>query len=387
MPRLVYLDHSATTPLDPEVLAAMQPVFAELYGNASSVHAFGRSARVKLEESRESIAQVLGVSHDELLFTSGGTESDNFALRGTFAAARQSGRDHLIVSSVEHHAVLATAEKLKGEGASVTVLPVDEYGMVDPERVRSSITPKTFLVSVMHGNNEVGTLEPIHELALLANEHGALFHSDAVQTFGKVRLNLKDTPVDLVSITAHKLYGPKGIGALVVRKGTALVPETVGGAQEGNRRAGTENVPLAVGFAAAVRIAAERRERDAERLVALSGEMKREIGRRFPDLLWNGHPNERLQGIVSISFPWDRYGLDGEALIMGLDLRGVAVTSGSACTSGTLQPSHVLMAMGRDERTARATVRFSLGRATTAEDVKYAAEALEEVVKTASNRV
>ena len=387
MPRLVYLDHSATTPLDPEVLAAMQPVFAELYGNASSVHAFGRSARVKLEESRESIAQVLGVSHDELLFTSGGTESDNFALRGTFAAARRSGRDHLIVSSVEHHAVLATAEKLKGEGASVTVLPVDEYGMVDPERVRSSITPKTFLVSVMHGNNEVGTLEPIHELALLANEHGALFHSDAVQTFGKVRLNLKDTPVDLVSITAHKLYGPKGIGALVVRKGTALVPETVGGAQEGNRRAGTENVPLAVGFAAAVRIAAERRERDAERLVALSGEMKREIGRRFPDLLWNGHPNERLQGIVSISFPWDRYGLDGEALIMGLDLRGVAVTSGSACTSGTLQPSHVLMAMGRDERTARATVRFSLGRATTAEDVKYAAEALEEVVKTASNRV
>jgi cysteine desulfurase len=384
--RTVYLDHSATTPIAPEVLQAMLPVFQEVHGNASSVHSYGRQAKVRLEESRESIAASLGVGHEELLFTSGGTESDNTALRGVSAAFRESEKNHIIINAAEHHAILAPAEWLKENGGAVTILPVDEFGRVSADDVRSAITPRTCLISVMHGNNEVGTIQPIREIAKLAQERGVLFHTDAVQTFGKVGLDLREVSADLVSVTAHKLYGPKGIGALVIRKGTAFRPQITGGAQEANRRAGTENVPLAVGFAKAVAVAEIRRERDAQRQGALRELLRTQLLRKFPDILVNGHPEERLFHILSVSFPWEEYRLEGETLIAGMDLRGVAVTSGSACTSGTLQASHVLVAMGRDERTARATVRFSLGRSTTEEDVQYAAEMLEDVVRTAGRR-
>ena len=381
--RSIYLDHSATTPLAPEVLDAMLPVYREVHGNASSVHEFGRRAKTLLEESRETIAAALGVSHEEILFTSGGTESDNAALRGVFAAAQGEGKNEVVISAVEHHAVLAPAEWLEKNGATVTVVPVNAFGAASLDDVRSAITAHTCLISVMHANNEVGTINRIGEIAGLANEREVAFHTDAVQSFGKLPLDLREIPANLVSITAHKLYGPKGIGALMIRKGTPFRPQIIGGAQEGNRRAGTENVPLAVGFARAVEIAMERRERDALDQAMLRDSLRKEVVRRFPDALFNGHQEDCLPHILSVSFPWELYHIDGEALIAGMDLRGVAVTSGSACTSGTLQPSHVLKAMGRDEKSARATVRFSLGRSTTKEDIRYAADALEEVVRTA----
>lgn len=381
--RSVYLDHSATTPLAPEVVDAIATAMRDVHGNASSVHAFGRRARTLLEESRETIATALGVGHEELYFTSGGTESDNSALRGVMAAMKEKGRDHLVISAVEHHAVLAAAEWLETGGAHTTVLPVDANGMVSPENVREALTPRTALVSVMHANNEVGTVQPVREIAQIAHEFGALFHTDAVQSFGKLPFDLREIPADLVAITAHKLYGPKGIGAMVIRKGVPFRPQVVGGAQEMNRRAGTENVPLAAGFAKAVSVATVRRMPDATSQESLREMLRGLVLSGHPDVLVNGHPTSRLHHILSVSFPWDAYGIDGEALIAGMDLRGVAVTSGSACTSGTLQASHVLQAMGREERTARATVRFSLGRSTTEEDIRYAADALAEVVKTA----
>jgi cysteine desulfurase len=384
--RSVYLDHSATTPPAPEVVDAVAAAMRDVHGNASSVHAFGRRARMLLEESRETIATALGVGHEELYFTSGGTESDNTALRGVMAAMQEKGRDHLVVSAVEHHAVLAPAEWLEAGGAHLTVVPVDEQGMVSPDDVRKALTPRTALVSVMHANNEVGTVQPVREIAQLVHEFGAVFHTDAVQSFGKLPFDLREIPADLVSVTAHKLYGPKGIGAMVIRKGVPFRPQVVGGAQEMNRRAGTENVPLAAGFARAVSIAATRRMSDATAQESLREKLRELIVQRHPEALVNGHPTTRLHHILSVSFPWEIYQIDGEALIAGMDLRGVAVTSGSACTSGTLEASHVLQAMGREERTARATVRFSLGRSTTEEDVRYAAEALEEVVRVARGR-
>jgi cysteine desulfurase len=301
------------------------------------------------------------------------------------AASFDNGKTHLIVSAIEHHAVLAQAESLEEHGARVTRVPVDAHGCVDPDGVSAAITPRTSLISVMHANNEVGSVQAVGMIADSAHERGVLMHTDAVQSFGKIGLDLREIPVDLVSVTAHKLYGPKGIGALVIRKGTPFRPQMIGGAQEGNRRAGTENVPLAVGFAKACALAIERRVQDERIQDGLREQLRSEVLRRFPDALVNGHPTARLPHILSISFPWERYRLDGETLIAGMDLRGIAVTSGSACTSGTLQASHVLLAMGRDERTARATVRFSVGRGTTEDDIRYAAEALEEVVRTAGS--
>ncbi len=382
----IYLDHSATTPVDPEVLAAMQPVFREVHGNASSVHSFGRKARNLLEQSRETIANALGVKHDELFFTSGGTEADNNAILGVMKAAIPKGKKGLAVSAIEHHAILESAEKAEEMGASLELLQVDEYGSVRIPSFQHSNSHGLALVSIMHANNEIGTLQDVVSASRLAKESGAVFHTDAVQSFGKIPFDLQDLPIDLVSITAHKLYGPKGIGALVIRKGTHVEPMIVGGAQEQNRRAGTENVPLAVGFAKAVTIAMERQHEDARRQDELREMLRNKVQDVFPDVLVNGHPTERLPHILSISFPWDVYGLDGEALIMGLDLKGIAVTSGSACTSGTLQPSHVLTAMGRDEKTARATVRFSFGRSNTEDEVEYVAGALKAVVQTARSK-
>ncbi|MGB2869697.1 MAG: cysteine desulfurase family protein [Bacteroidota bacterium] len=375
----VYLDHTATTPLAPEVLEAMKPYFGESFGNASSIHSFGRQAKLALEESRETIAKSIGAGFDELFFTSGGTEADNHALRGVVEGGRKSGKNHLIVSAIEHHAILHPAKRLREEGVEVTIVAVDELGMVNPDEIRRAITPRTCLISVMHANNEVGTIEPIAAIGAMGREHGIIVHSDAVQTLGKIPVNADGLNVDLLSFSAHKLYGPKGIGAIYIRKGTKIDPFLEGGAQESNRRAGTENVPSAVGFAKAVELCGKYPE-ESERLKALGKRLRQRISSELSGVIFNGHPMEALPNIVSISFDSKRRNVDGEALIIGMDLRGVAVTSGSACTSGSLQPSHVLLAMGRDEATARATIRFSMGRSTTEGDIDYAVDALMDVL-------
>lgn len=375
----VYLDYSATTPMDPRVLETMQPHFLENYGNASSVHDAGRRARAVLEESRETVAAMLGTSQDTLFFTSGGTESDNTAVFGVARALKPKGRDHIAVSAVEHHAVLHSALALREQGWRVDTINVDETGMVDLGHLEKLVDERTALVSVMHANNEVGTVQPVPEVSEIAHRKGAFVHSDAVQSFGKIPVNVEDLGVDLLSVSAHKLYGPKGIGALYIRKGVPVSPIMIGGGQEQNRRAGTENVPLAAGFARALEIAQVSMTSDADRLKALKAELRTKLENSFPGIVFNGHTAKSLPGILNISFA-SSTGVDGEALIIGMDLNGVAVTSGSACTSGTLEPSHVLRAMGRNEATARATIRFSLGRPTTSEELDFAVAMLSRVL-------
>ncbi len=374
----VYLDYSATTPLDPSVLEVMSLIFREQYGNASSVHSFGREAKKVLEESRERIASFIGARSDEIFFTSGGTEADNYAVKGVAFAGKKNGRNHIIISAIEHHAVLHSAEHLREEGFKVDVVPVDSMGMVDPADVQKIITPETCIVSIMHANNEVGTIEPIREISAITKQHGAVLHSDTVQSIGKIPVNVDELGVDLLSISAHKIYGPKGIGAIYIRKGTEIETLIEGGAQESNRRAGTENVPLAMGFAKAVELCTIADE--AKRINQLRESLKSKLLQKFNNLLVNEHPQAHLPHILSVSFDSSAMHVDGEALIMGMDLRGVAVTSGSACTSGSMQSSHVLLAMGRNEKTAKATIRFSLGRLTTEDELNYAAEALEDVL-------
>lgn len=376
----IYLDHSATTPLDPRVLEAMTPHFSEHFGNPSSVHAFGRESRAVLEESRYRIARFIGAKPDEVFFTSGGTEADNHALRGAAHAARRKGKNHIITSAIEHHAVLHSAETLHEDGFEVSVVPVDEHGAVDPDEVRKALRPATCLISIMHANNEVGTLNSLREISAIAKEYGVILHSDTVQTVGKIRVNVDELGLDLLATSAHKFYGPKGIGAIYIRKGTSIDALIQGGSQESNRRAGTENVPLAAGFAKAAELCDASMELEAERIQKLRAKLRGRLEGEFEGVLFNGHPTESLPHILSVSFDSSRTPLDGEALIMGMDLQGVAVTSGSACTSGSLEPSHVLLAMGRDVPTARATVRFSLGRWTTEEEVNFAVDALHQVV-------
>lgn len=382
----IYLDHSATTPLDPLVLEAMVPYFQGTFGNASSVHSFGREARAVLEESRERIAHIIGARNDEVFFTSGGTEADNYAVKGVARAGARRGRKQVLVSAIEHHAVLHAAEALRAEGIQVEYLSVDQYGMVNTEELRRRVSDQTALVSVMHANNEIGTIQPLKEVAAAAKSVGAVVHSDTVQTAGKLPLRFSEMGVDLLALSAHKFHGPKGIGAIVIRKGTIIEPLIVGGAQESNRRAGTESVALAVGFARALELSHSVMEQESHRIGELRERLKGELLSYFPALLINGHPRQVLPYILSVSFDSATFPLDGDALIMGMDLRGVAVTSGSACTSGSLQPSHVLRAMGRDERTAKATVRFSFGKGTTEEDINYAASALKEVVTTMKSK-
>jgi len=376
----VYLDHSATTPLAPEVYEAMRPHFLENFGNASSVHSFGRRAKLALEESREEIAKFIGARYDEVYFTSGGTEADNHAVAGIYAAVSDTDRKHVITSAVEHHAVLHAAEALRTRGASLTVLPVDRFGRVSVSDVRKSLTAKTALVSIMHANNEVGTIQPIEEIGRCAHDKGVAVHSDTVQTLGKVPIDARMMNVDLMAFSAHKIYGPKGIGAIYIRKGTKLEAFLKGGAQESNRRAGTENVPLAVGFAKAVSLCRERMEQDNAKFRTLGEFLRGKISADFEGAIFNGDPANCLPNIVSVSFDSKLSNVDGEALIMGMDLQGVAVTSGSACSSGSMEPSHVLLAMGRDPKTARATIRFSLGRSTTEQDLEFAVAALKQVV-------
>lgn len=368
MNRLVYLDHNASTPVHPEVLQAMLPYFSERFGNPSSVHGFGREAREGLEIAREQIARFLKVSKDELVFTSGGTESDNLGIKG-IAAAKRSG--HIITSQIEHHAVLRTCETLETQGFSVTYLPVDEYGMVRPEDLEKAIRPDTILVSLMHANSEVGTLQPMNEIGRITRERGVPLHVDAVQTFGKVPIDVDAFGIDLLSFSGHKIYGPKGVAGLYIRKGTKMAAIQHGGDHERRRRAGTENVAGLVGLGKAAEIRGREMAGEAVRLAGLRDRLWEGIRSRVEDVRLNGHPTQRLPGTCNMCFR----NVESESIVLGLDLKGIATSAGSACTSGSVEPSYVLVAMGLPLDWAMGSVRCSLGRNTTAEDIDYVIEA------------
>ena len=370
MNRRVYLDHNASTPVHPEVLEAMLPYFSERFGNPSSIHGFGREAREGLDTARETISGFLKVSKDEIVFTSGGTESDNMAIKGV-AAAR--GRGHFVTSAVEHHAVLRTCETLAKQGFDLTVLPVDGYGMVSPDDVRRAIRPDTILVTIMHANSEVGTIQPVAEIGRITREHGVAFHVDGVQTFGKLPLDLDALNIDLLSFSGHKIYGPKGIAGLYIRKGTKMASVQHGGEHERRRRAGTENVPGAVGLGKAVEVRARDMAEEETRVRTLRDRLWTGLSKRVPEVRLNGHPTERLPGTCNVCF---RH-IESESIVLGLDLKGIGVSAGSACTSGSVEPSHVLVAMGVPLDWAMGTVRCSLGRTTTAEDIDYVLDSVE----------
>jgi cysteine desulfurase len=374
MTRRVYLDHNASTPVHPEVLAEMLPYFSEIYGNPSSIHGFGRAAREGLDLARERVAKFLHVSPPEIVFTSGGTESDNFAVKG-LAMAR--GRGHLITSQVEHHAVLRACRALEAQGFGLTCVGVDEHGMVDPDEVRRAIRPDTLAISIMHANSEVGTLQPIAAIGRIAREHGVPFHVDAVQTFGKLPLDVDALGIDVLSFSAHKIYGPKGAAGLYIRKGTKMVAVQHGGEHERRRRAGTENVAGIVGLGKAVEIRARDMAAEALRLTALRDRLWNGIRERVPDVRLSGHPVERLPGTASLLF---RH-VESESIVLGLDLKGIGVSAGSACTSGNVEPSHVLVAMGVGLDWAMGAVRCSLGRSTSAEDIDYVVDCVEPLVR------
>jgi cysteine desulfurase len=374
MSRRVYLDHNASTPVHPEVLAEMLPYFAEAFGNPSSVHAFGREARAALDTARERVARFLKVAPEEIVFTSGGTESDNFGVKG-LAWAR--GRGHLITSKVEHHAVLRACQFLEGLGFAVTYLGVDEYGMVDPDDVKRAIRPDTIGISIMHANSEVGTIQPVAAIGAIAREHGVPFHVDAVQTFGKLDLDVAATHIDLLSFSGHKIYGPKGVAGLWIRKGTKMVSVQHGGEHERRRRAGTENVPGIVGLGMAVAVRGREMHEERRRVTALRDRLWEGIQARVPDVRLNGHPTERLAGTANIAYR----GVESESVVLGLDLKGIGVSAGSACTSGSVEPSYVLVAMGVPLDWAMGAVRHSLGRTTTADDIDYVIEAAEATVR------
>ncbi|MDO7908111.1 cysteine desulfurase family protein [Paenibacillus sp. JX-17] len=379
----LYLDHAASTPVHPEVAKVMMEVMTGQYGNASSVHAFGRAAKRTVSGARDRIAASLGCLPDELVFTGGGTESDNLALFG-IAAGRAGQGGHIITTAVEHHAVLHACEELECQGFRVTYLPVDSHGRIRIQDLEEAITPDTFLISVMYGNNEVGTLQPIEEIGTLAREHGIVFHVDAVQVLGSVPISCKELPVDLMSFSSHKINGPQGVGALYVRKGVALQPRAFGGLQEKKRRAGTENMAGIAGFAKAMEIAAasieERRAHDLELRKVFLDRLEACAGAAH--FVVNGDPEHFLPHIVNISFPET----DTETLLMNLDMEGIAAASGSACTSGSLEISHVLQAMKLSEDVLRSAVRFSFGLGNTTEEMEYTADKIGTILGRLRNR-
>ncbi|HUM16182.1 MAG TPA: IscS subfamily cysteine desulfurase [Candidatus Nitrosotalea sp.] len=373
MNRQVYLDHNASTPVHPEVVEAMLPYFGERFGNPSSVHGFGRAAREGLETAREQVAHFLRVGKEEIVFTSGGTESDNMAVKGV-AMARRSG--HVITTKIEHHAVLRAVQNLETMGFGATYLDVDSFGMVDPDALRRAIRPDTILISVMHANSEIGTIQPARELGAIAREHGIPFHMDAVQTFGKVPIDLDAFNIDMLSFSGHKIYGPKGVAGLYIRKGTKMVSVQHGGEHERRRRAGTENVTGIVGLGKAVEIRGRDMAEEGRRLTGLRERLWEGLQRRVPEVRLNGHPTQRVPGTCNVSF---RH-VESESIVLGLDLKGIGVSAGSACTSGNVEPSYVLVAMGVPLDWAMGAVRHSLGRSTTAEDIDYVIDATEPLV-------
>ncbi len=374
--RKVYLDHSATTPVHPEVLEAMLPYYKEKFGNPSSIHEYGKVAKVALEEAREKVAKLFNCSPYEIYFTSGGTESDNLAIKGVAFANKKKGK-HIITSSVEHHAVLESCKFLKKEGYEITYLPVDRWGLVDPNDLRKNIKDDTILVSIMHVNNETGTIQPIEELVRIAKEKGVYFHTDAVQSAGKILLDVGKLPVDLASISGHKIYGPKGVGAIYIRKGTRIIPLSHGGHHERSRRAGTENIPGIVGLGKTTEMALKDMDKHNKHLKNLTETFFKKLKETVKDIQLNGHPEKRIPSTLNISFK----GVEGESIILSLDMKGVAVASGSACTSGSLEPSHVLSAMRIEPAVAQSSIRFSFGRENVIDDVDYTLSVLPEIIE------
>jgi len=375
MKERIYLDNSATTRVDDVVVEAMLPCFRETFGNASSVHIFGQEARTCVETARRSVAELLGADTREIVFTSGGTESDNAAIWGVFRSGYRPG-NHIITTKIEHPAVLATCKALESAGAEVTYVPVNASGRVDPASIEAAVRETTLLISVMHANNETGVIQPIEEISAISRQHGILLHTDAVQSVGKIPVKVEDLGVDLLSLSGHKIHGPKGVGVLYIRKGTKLVPFMTGGSHERKRRAGTENVPAIAGLGAAARLARERLPEMQTRIGALRDRFESQVLSRFKGTRVNGQA-PRLPNITNLSFE----GVDGESAVIALDLEGVAVSTGSACTSGALDPSHVLMAMGLRPEVVQASLRFSLCYHSTDAEIDRAFQILETVVQ------
>lgn len=374
--KFVYFDHAATTPVRAEVLEAMLPYFTQKFGNPSSIYSMGRESKKAIEEAREKVAVALGAQPREIFFTGSGTEADNWAVKGVAYANRQKG-NHIITSAIEHHALIHTCQYLESDGFEVTYLPVDENGLVTPEQVRAAIKPNTTLISIMFANNEIGTIQPIAEIGKIAKEKGIYFHTDAVQAVGNVHINVEELNIDLLSLTAHKIYGPKGAGALYIRKGTKITSFMHGGAQERGRRASTENVAGIVGLGKAIELAAAEVDKHNASLTALRERTIDEITKKIPFIKLNGDRYKRLPGNVNFSFEF----IEGESLLLMLDMKGIAASSGSACTSGSLDPSHVLLAIGLPHEIAHGSLRVSFGNENTMEDVEYLMEVLPQIVQ------
>jgi cysteine desulfurase len=374
----VYLDHAATTAVDPRVVEAMLPYWTQHYGNASSIYTLGREAHRALDQARQTVAKILNCPPREVIFTSCGTESDNLALRGVaFERRHRAQKNHIITSPIEHHAIAHTAEQLEKQfGFKVTYVPVDRYGMVDPGDVERAIRPDTAIISIMYANNEVGTIEPIAEIGQIARAQKIPFHTDAVQAGGALSLDVKALNVDMMSLSAHKFYGPKGVGVLYARRGVPFLPTQTGGGHERKRRAGTENVPYIVGLATALELAYRELEESDERITRLRDKLIAGVLERIPDSQLSGHPTQRLANNASFLFKY----VEGESILLNLDLLGIAASSGSACTSGSLEPSHVLTAMGFPHEVAHGSLRLSLGKKNTDQDVDYALETLPGIV-------
>lgn len=378
----VYLDYNATTPVDPAVFAAMAPYLTERYGNAGSIHSAGQRARGAVDAARESVAALLGAKSSEIVFTSGGTEADNLAILGMVEAARGTGgnasaRKHVVTSTIEHHAVLNTCQELERRGVEVSYVRVNGRGVIDPAEVRRALRPETALITVMHANNELGTVQPIEEIGRIAKEAGVYFHCDAVQSAGKLPLDVNRLGVDLLSISAHKIYGPKGMGVLYVRSGTPIEPLFYGGHAERDRRPGTENVPAIVGMGKAAELACNSFASDAERVGALRDRLERALLERIPSAQPNGDRSRRVWNTTNVTFA----GVGGEALVIALDLEGVECSTGAACSSGAVEPSHVLTAIGRSADQARSSIRISLGRPTTEAEIDQAILMIPGVVE------
>jgi cysteine desulfurase len=371
----VYLDYAATTPCDPQVLKAMEPYFFEKFGNASSLHVFGQEAKKAIEDSREILASFIGAKPEEIVFTSGGTESNNFAIVGAAYALEKKG-NHIITTAIEHHAVTEPCKFLEKRGFNVTYVGVDKYGMVSWEGIKKAITDKTILISVMHANNEIGTIQPIAEIAKLARGKGIYFHTDAVQTLGHVPVNVNDLNVDLLSLSAHKFYGPKGVGALYIRKGRRIETFLRGGDQEKGRRASTHNTAGIVGLGKAIELCREKMGEEAKYQIKLRDKLIKALPEKISEAYLNGHPDKRLPNNVNFSI---RY-IEGESILLNLDMLGIAASTGSACTSSSLEPSHVLLAIGLSHEAAHGSLRVTLGRWTKEEDINYLLECLPNIV-------
>ncbi|MDF1556939.1 MAG: cysteine desulfurase NifS [ANME-2 cluster archaeon] len=372
----IYMDHGATTRPDPEVVSAMLPYYDEYFGNASSLHSIGQEAANALNRSRQQVADLVGAQPEEIVFTSGGTESDNLALKGIAYLKKNSGK-HIITSVIEHPAILNTCKYLQDNGFKITYVPVDDQGLVNPADVEDAITDDTILISIMHANNEIGTILPVEEIGTLAHERGVLVHTDAVQSVGKIPVNVDDLGVDMLSISAHKIHGPKGVGALYVRKGTRLESLVQGGGHEMGKRAGTENIPGIVGLAKAAELAAQRLDDDASNMCRLRDLAIKKVLDSISESYLNGHPTRRLPNNVHLRFSY----VEGESLLMMLDMKGVAVSTGSACSSKSLEPSHVLAALGIPPEQIHGSLRITLGRENTMDEVDYVVESLVEIVE------